>query len=47
MKKIPKLKKEPDFLCNWDFCSSCIAYRKLHKIKPPKLKPHPHAKKES
>jgi len=22
-----KKQKEPDFLCSWDFCSSCINYR--------------------
>ena len=30
---INKDMKEPDFLCSWDFCDSCINYRIRHHIK--------------
>lgn len=44
MKKKPvkkKVKKEPDFLCKWDFCTTCVAYRKKHKLPMDNLKKHP------
>jgi len=34
------MKKEPDFLCTWDFCKSCIDYRIKNKLKMPKLRKH-------
>lgn len=34
--------REPDFLCYWDFCTTCINYRKKHKLPMDKLKPYPH-----
>ena len=33
--------QEPDFLCTWDFCTTCIKYRKDHNLPMPELKPHP------
>jgi len=32
--------KEPNFLCTWDFCKSCIDFRVKNKLKIPKLRKH-------
>jgi hypothetical protein len=37
----PRREREPDFLCTWDFCTTCIKYRKDNNIPMPKLNPHP------
>lgn len=39
-------KKEPDFLCSWDFCTSCIGYRKKNNLPMPKLRAHPSKTKQ-
>lgn len=43
---IKSKKKEPDFLCHWDFCDTCINYRREHNLPMPVLYPHPEAIKE-
>lgn len=37
----PKSKPEPDFLCTWSECTSCVGYRKRNKLPMPKLRPFP------